>query len=308
MLDNLRAMGVFSCVVEQRSFNGAAKRLGITTSAVSQQIRSLEKELKVTLLHRSTRQVSLTEAGSLFFQSCQEMLQAAERGKIRLNEIQEKLVGEIRIAVTPTVAVLHIVPALTRWMQAHDNLSFMFQSDYNNHIDDLNNDIDIVIQLGIQDVDQEKFDIRPLISAKQILVASPHYLNKRPAIQQPEELVYQSLITIDILEEPGMAATLSNHHKGEEFEMSNIPSRIHTNNAFITKALCLHGHGIARLLTLNVQEEIKLGSLVQVLPDWQLPEYTFYAVTHKAEILPTKIKRCLDLLQDHFSKLSYNLV
>jgi DNA-binding MarR family transcriptional regulator len=67
MLDQLRAMGVFACVVEKSSFSGAARELGITTSAVSQQIRSLEHEMDVTLLHRSTRKLSLTEAGQAFF-------------------------------------------------------------------------------------------------------------------------------------------------------------------------------------------------------------------------------------------------
>lgn len=66
MLENLRAMGVYACVVERGSFSGAAKDLGITTSAVSQQIRSLEQELNVTLLHRSTRKISMTEAGQAF--------------------------------------------------------------------------------------------------------------------------------------------------------------------------------------------------------------------------------------------------
>lgn len=307
MLDNLRAMGVFSCVVEQRSFNGAAKRLGITTSAVSQQIRSLEKDLNITLLHRSTRQVSLTEAGSLFFQSCQEMLQAAERGKIRLNEIQEKLVGDVRISVTPTLAVLHIVPALSRWMQAHENLNFNLKADYNDYIDALDSNIDIVIRLGTHGVDLDKFDVHPLIVARQILVAAPHYLQKRATIHTPEDLLYHSLITIDVLEEPGMEASLSRDAYPEKFELANIQSRLHTNNAFIMKALCIHGHGICRTLMLSLQKELKSGELIQILPEWQLPEYTFYAVTHKQEILPTKIKRCIELLKKHFNDLPTGL-
>jgi DNA-binding transcriptional LysR family regulator len=89
MLDNLRSMAVFACVVERGSFSGAARDLGITTSAVSQQIRSLEEEMDVLLLHRSTRKLSMTEAGQAFFISCQEMVAAAERGKIRINELRD---------------------------------------------------------------------------------------------------------------------------------------------------------------------------------------------------------------------------
>ena len=118
MLDQLRSMGVFACVVEKSSFSGAARDLGITTSAVSQQIRSLEQEMEVTLLHRSTRKLSLTEAGQAFFYSCQEMLAAAERGKIRINELRDDLVGDLRIATTPELGATHLVPALSHWVSA----------------------------------------------------------------------------------------------------------------------------------------------------------------------------------------------
>ena len=109
MLDQLRAMGVFACVVEKNSFSGAARELGITTSAVSQQIRSLEQGMDAVLLHRSTRKLSLTEAGQAFFHSCQEMISAAERGKIRINQLRDDLIGDLRIASTPELCANHII-------------------------------------------------------------------------------------------------------------------------------------------------------------------------------------------------------
>lgn len=81
MLDQLRAMGVFACVVEKSSFSGAARELGITTSAVSQQIRSLENEMDVILLHRSTRKLSLTEAGQAFSQVAKKCWQQQKEAK-----------------------------------------------------------------------------------------------------------------------------------------------------------------------------------------------------------------------------------
>jgi DNA-binding transcriptional LysR family regulator len=113
MLDNLRSMAVFASVVERGSFSAAARDLGITTSAVSQQVRSLEHEMGVVLLHRSTRKLSLTEAGHAFFQSCQEMVEAAQRGRIRINELRDELIGDLRIATTPELGANHVVPALS---------------------------------------------------------------------------------------------------------------------------------------------------------------------------------------------------
>lgn len=301
MLDNLRAMGVFSCVVEEKSFNGAAKKLGITTSAVSQQIRSLENELKITLLFRSTRKVSLTEAGILFFQSCQEMLAAAERGKIRINEIQNHMIGPINLATTPTLGVLHIVPALSRWIQAHDGLEFNIKADYNDNIELLNSELDIVIQLEATGVDLEKYDVHPLVTSKQMVVAAPSYLNKQSiVIQNPLDLEAYSFISVKTLDE--LKSNFFFYSPSNKAKISPIiSSRIKTNNIFIMKTLCIAGHGFCRILALNIQEELKNGELVQVLPEWQMPDYTFYAITRKDEQQASKIKRCIELLKSYFS-------
>lgn len=147
MLDQLRAMGVFACVVEKSSFSGAARELGITTSAVSQQIRSLENEMEVILLHRSTRKLSLTEAGQAFFHSCREMLAAAERGKVRINELRDELVGDLRIATTPEIGAMHLVPALSHWISAHRGLSVHFEAE-NKYIDLIEGRIDIAVRMS----------------------------------------------------------------------------------------------------------------------------------------------------------------
>ena len=172
MLDQLRAMGVFACVVEKNSFSGAARSLGITTSAVSQQIRSLEQEMEVTLLYRSTRKLSLTEAGQAFFHSCQEMLAAAERGRIRINELRDDLVGELRISTTPELAANHIVPALSHWMSAHRGLAVHLEAD-NQCVNLMEQRIDIALRLSSK-LEETPFHVVPLarVALKPPMVAS----------------------------------------------------------------------------------------------------------------------------------------
>ena len=169
MLDQLRAMGVFACVVEKNSFSGAARELGITTSAVSQQIRSLEQDMEVVLLHRSTRKLSLTEAGQAFFHSCQEMLSAAERGKIRINELRDDLIGELRIASTPELCANHVIPALSHWMSAHRGLSVHLEAD-NQYIDLIDGRIDIALRMSPK-IDDQQLHAVPLAHVEQVLVA-----------------------------------------------------------------------------------------------------------------------------------------
>ncbi|MDN8284779.1 LysR family transcriptional regulator [Acinetobacter baumannii] len=300
MLDQLRAMGVFACVVEKSSFSGAARELGITTSAVSQQIRSLENEMDVILLHRSTRKLSLTEAGQAFFSSCQEMLAAAERGKIRINELRDDLIGDLRIATTPDLAVQHIIPALSHWMSAHRGLSVHFEVGHR-YIDLIEERIDIAVRMSSTPV-EESDSVIPMAFVDQILVASPSYLNQTSPILHPNDLNNHELLSINAMND-SRSFNFQHAKTGEKLNIE-MASRLQSNNLQVAKALCQQGHGIARILYLDAQKELKNGSLIEILPDWKLPAFTLYAEIAKHDQQPMKIQRCVEALKQYFSQLA----
>ncbi|ENW46445.1 LysR family transcriptional regulator [Acinetobacter baumannii] len=300
MLDQLRAMGVFACVVEKSSFSGAARELGITTSAVSQQIRSLENEMDVILLHRSTRKLSLTEAGQAFFSSCQEMLAAAERGKIRINELRDDLIGDLRIATTPDLAVQHIIPALSHWMSAHRGLSVHFEVGHR-YIDLIEERIDIAVRMSSTAV-EESDSVIPMAFVDQILVASPSYLNQTSPILHPNDLNNHELLSINAMND-SRSFNFQHAKTGEKLNIE-MASRLQSNNLQVAKALCQQGHGIARILYLDAQKELKNGSLIEILPDWKLPAFTLYAEIAKHDQQPMKIQRCGEALKQYFSQLA----
>ncbi|MDC4591124.1 LysR family transcriptional regulator [Acinetobacter baumannii] len=300
MLDQLRAMGVFACVVEKSSFSGAARELGITTSAVSQQIRSLENEMDVILLHRSTRKLSLTEAGQAFFSSCQEMLAAAERGKIRINELRDDLIGDLRIATTPDLAVQHIIPALSHWMSAHRGLSVHFEVGHR-YIDLIEERIDIAVRMSSTAV-EESDSVIPMAFVDQILVASPSYLNQTSTILHPNDLNNHELLSINAMND-SRSFNFQHAKTGEKLNIE-MASRLQSNNLQVAKALCQQGHGIARILYLDAQKELKNGSLIEILPDWKLPAFTLYVEIAKHDQQPMKIQRCVEALKQYFSQLA----
>ncbi|MDC5084730.1 LysR family transcriptional regulator [Acinetobacter baumannii] len=300
MLDQLRAMGVFACVVEKSSFSGAARELGITTSAVSQQIRSLENEMDVILLHRSTRKLSLTEAGQAFFSSCQEMLAAAERGKIRINELRDDLIGDLRIATTPDLAVQHIIPALSHWMSAHRGLTVHFEVGHR-YIDLIEERIDIAVRMSSTAV-EESDSVIPMAFVDQILVASPSYLNQTSPILHPNDLNNHELLSINAMND-SRSFNFQHAKTGEKLNIE-MASRLQSNNLQVAKALCQQGHGIARILYLDAQKELKNGSLIEILPDWKLPAFTLYAEIAKHDQQPMKIQRCVEALKQYFSQLA----
>ncbi len=298
MLAKLRAMGVFACVVENGSFSGAAKVLGITTSAVSQQVRSLENDLNVKLLYRSTRKIHLTEAGQVFFKCCQEMITVANLGKLQICELQDKLAGELSIATTPEFGALQIVPALTQWMKAHQTLQVRIEAS-NQYIDLAERGIDIAIRMSSKIEEQENYEYIPIMQVKQVLLAAPHYFNQHSQINHPLDLLDHYLLPVDLMKDYSKLK-LTHQETGEKIDIE-MPVQVRTNNVLVMKSLCLHGHGIARILHFDAQQELRQTDLVEVLPDWKLPDFILYAVVLKREEQPTKITRCIETLKTFFN-------
>ncbi|WP_201609892.1 LysR family transcriptional regulator [Psychrobacter submarinus] len=296
MLDNLRGMAVFASVVEHGSFSGSARELGITTSAVSQQIRSLENELGVVLLHRSTRKLSLTEAGESFYESAKDVVSAAEQGRIKVNQLRDELAGSLRIATTPELGVHHILPALSTWMAAHDDLSITYLAD-NRYVDMIDERIDIAVRMS-PSIDNSALSSHPLSDVRQLLVASPQYLRQHKKIESPKDLADHQLICIDIMQD----ASYVELSKTETSKKTRIKmdSRIHTNNVFMALTLAKEGHGIIRIMEMDVRRELENGNLVEVLTGYQLPSFVLYAVTLNREQQPAKITRCLEVLKKYF--------
>lgn len=296
MLDNLRGMAVFASVVGHGSFSGAARQLGITTSAVSQQIRSLEKDLGVVLLHRSTRKLSLTEAGASFYEAAKDVVTAADQGRIKVNQLRDELAGSLRIATTPELGVNHILPALSTWMAAHDDLSIYFLAD-NHYIDMIDERADIAIRMS-PNIKDSSVATYPLAEVKQMLVASPDYLRQYEKITKPRDLAKHQLIGIDLMKDPN-SLEFSHVETGKKNRVK-ISSRIQTNNVFLATRLAKEGHGLVRVMSLDVQKELEAGELVEVIPEYSLPHFILYAVTLDREQQPAKITRCLEVLKKYF--------
>ena len=296
MLDNLRGMAVFASVVGHGSFSGSARELGITTSAVSQQIRSLENELGVVLLHRSTRKLSLTEAGESFYEAAKDVVSAAEQGRIKVNQLRDELAGSLRIATTPELGVNHILPALSTWMAAHDDLSITLLAD-NHYVDLIDERIDIAIRMS-PTINDSKLNSYPLTDVRQVLVASPQYLRQHEKLEGTKGLGDHQLICIDIMKDANYIE-LTQVETGKKTR-TKMASRIHTNNVFMATTLAKKGHGMVRLMELDIKKELESGELVEVFTGFQLPSFVLYAVTLDREQQPAKITRCLEVLKKYF--------
>ena len=291
MLENLRGMAVFASVVRHGSFSGAAKELGITTSAVSQQIRSLESDLGVVLLHRSTRKLSLTEAGASLFESAKNMVRAAEEGRDNVSQLRDGLLGNLRIATTPELAADYVLPALSGWLDKHADLSLRIVTS-NTAVDMIVERVDLSIYLSSQN--KEKEAGIPLTKASQVLLASPEFLNSVESIDAPKAL--NGMPYIAQTENESLVIS-----KGAVKDTVKPYSRFVTNNSTLALHLAKEGYGVVRSNLLDAKEAIEKGELVQVLEDYELPALTLYAKTLSKDQQPAKVQRCLEVMAEYFN-------
>lgn len=290
MLDNLRGMAVFASVVRHGSFSGAAKELGITTSAVSQQIRSLELDLGVALLHRSTRKLSLSEAGESLYTAALQMVKAVEQGRDSVSQLKDEIAGSLRIATSPEIAREYLISALSTWLDEHENLSLNLIAR-GEELDMIEDRIDLAVVL------EENPQGVTLTKVKQLLLASPGYLDVHDAIGAPKDLSSHVFITHGDKQNENLE-----FQKGEDKFSIRVSSRLMSNNQAIALDLAAAGYGIVKSSELNAKALIESGKLVPVLADYQLPTLTLGASTVAKEQMPTKAKKCLEMLIAYFDK------
>lgn len=286
VLDKLRGMAIFASVVQHGSFSGAGKELGITTSAVSQQIRSLEEDLGISLLQRSTRKLSLTEAGANLYDSARQIITSAEEGHNKVSQLRHGISGSLRIATLPQITHKHLLPALSGWFDEHKELSWHFIT-LNCKVDMIDDRVDLAVVLKTK----PSPDDTVLAEIPQMLLASPKYLQGH-TIDTLEDLLAYNFITCgttDILEVS----------QNQELFSVKVNSNVSSDNTELSLDLAIAGYGIVKTNVLEAKDAICAGKLMPVLTQHHLPNVFLVAQTN-AKSQPAKVARCIEILQAYF--------
>ena len=292
-MEQLKRMAVFATVVDRGSMVAAAEVLGMTASAVSQQIRKLEDSTQVSLLHRTTRKLTLTEAGATFYQSCAQVLALAQQAEQRLAELRDAPVGELRIAAPVGFSGRRLSAALAPLLQAHSGLSLklFFQDE---QVDLVEQRIDLAIRVG--HLEDSSLVARHIGDSRMLLCAAPSYLARKPSIGRPEDLLGQDWLALNSDLQNSM---LTLQGPGDEVQKLRIESRVSCNNILAVRQFTLAGMGISLQPEQEIREELALGSLRVLLPDWQLPPFGIYLVTPRREAQPAKVRYAIEALRQH---------
>lgn len=295
MLDQLRRMAVLATVAEQGSLVAAARQLQTTTSAVSQQLRALERDMGVTLLHRSTRRMSLTPAGERFVEGCRAMLQAAREAQTQLHRLRDAPEGELRISA-PVGTARWIAPALAPLMAAHPGLALHLEVD-DGFTDLVAKRIDLAIRFGKL---PDSSWVAQRIGQKTIgLYAAPSYLARRGVPTSVDDLAAHDWLALRPDTSPFQTLPL----RGPDGASSvlRLTPRVSSNNQLSLQQLCEAGLGLALLSPDDVAASQAQGRLLPLLSGWQLPELPVHALTPQRDAQPAKVRHAIDALRQALS-------
>ncbi len=292
-----KGMAVFATVVEAGSLSAAGRRLGISTSAVSQHLRRLEERLGVVLLNRSTRKLGLTDAGQSIAAHCQSIVSAAEAIEQQLSRGREAPSGQLRLSA-PQGLSRHIASALSPLLARNPGLSLHLLLD-DEFVDLIEERIDVALRVG--HLPDSNWVARRLCDIECVFCAAPAYLAQRPPICRPDDLVGQQWL--------GAARNSAPHEllltgpQGESRSVLIAP-RVHSNSRQSLSQMCCAGLGLAHMARLEVEDELRTGSLVPVLPSWTRPAYPVWAVTPRRDIGSAKVRDAIEAIERHLLTLA----
>jgi DNA-binding transcriptional LysR family regulator len=288
MSDRLQELAVFVRAAESGSFSRAARELGLSQPSVSRIIGELEARLGVTLLLRTTRRITVTDAGALFLDRAREILAEIEDAEDAARGV-DSLRGTIRLAIPVVYGTREIIPRLPKFLSIHPMLHVEL-SVADQRQDLVAEGADIAIRLG--DLDDSVFGARKLATLQRMLVASPSYLAARGAPKTPADLASH-----DCIFGPVNFGRDSWSFTRNGTEMSvGVRGRIHTNSGPGAFASVMAGLGIAMVSTVMAGPEIRAGALVPLLRSYKLSTVDVHAVFPGGPRPSTKVRALVDFL------------
>lgn len=293
-MDQLHAMEIFVEVARLRSFSAAGRRLGLTRAMVSKCIAQLEARLDVRLLYRSTREVSLTDAGQAYLGPCIATVEQAREAARAISPAGAELAGPLRIQAPSSFGSEWLADAVARFSLRHPLLrASLFVDDA--LLDPIRHGFDLTIRVG-GIPDTSGLSLRSLAPCRGVLCASPAYLERRGTPQTPDGLLEHQCLHFSHLTD----GTSWHFAKGGEHTTVKVNAGFTANNGLVLHQAALRGLGIVYSTTFLAWRNLLDGSLVRVLPDWELPLNDLTALYPSGRQLSPKVRALIDFLVEEY--------
>jgi DNA-binding transcriptional LysR family regulator len=293
-MDRLQAMEMFVRVVETGSFSKAAREFATTQPTVTKQVAATEARLKVRLLNRNTRGVSLTEAGALYYDKCKTIVREAEEAENIVRTRQSQAQGLLRVGSSVAFGRRVVVPLALEFMRQHPQLQvdLSFEDRYT---DLVAQGIDVAIRLG--KLADSALGARFLGTNPWLMVASPRYLKRAGAPRRPQDLSGHETLIYSSVQGSDVWRVVS--PRGEALTVP-VTARLRSNNLSAVLAAARSDMGVAALPWYVAADSLAGGAIVEVLKGHSLPEQEIHAVYPSPKLVPQKVLAFIAFLQGRF--------
>ncbi|MES2298006.1 MAG: LysR family transcriptional regulator [Pseudomonadota bacterium] len=293
-MDQLHAMAVFVEVARLRSFTGAGASLGLTRAMVSKHIMQLEQRLDARLLHRSTREVSLTDAGQAYLAPCIATLAQAREAQRAVGHAGAELAGPLRIQAPAGFGAAWLGEALARFNVRHPQLTpSLFVDDA--LLEPIRHGFDLTIRVG-GIPDSSGLAMRRLAPCRAVLCASPDYLARAGVPDAPEQLAAHRCLHFSHLTD----GTTWHFKRGKDRRSVRVVPAFTANSGLVLQQAALQGLGIVYSTTFLAWRHLLDGALVPVLADWALPLNDLVALYPATRQLSPKVRAVVDFLVEEY--------
>ena len=298
-MDTLADVAVFVQVVERGSFTAAANRLDLSKAVVSKYVTRLENQLGVRLLNRTTRRLSLTEAGRLFYERGKQGLQHIEEAQNLVGLLQDEPRGTLRLNAPMSFGILHVAPALGDFLARYPDLSVDLNLD-DRKVDMVEEGFDVSIR--ITNLSDSSLIARRIAPCRHAIVAAPDYLSRRGTPQSPADLLGHHIITYRYQE---AALEWSFHTENDEQISIAVTGAVRMNNSLAIREALVGGLGITRTPTFVVGRDIREGRLREVLTDYRSPTVPIYMIYPRRRHLQPKVRAFMDFMSQRITEKPY---
>ncbi|MFB0979465.1 MAG: LysR family transcriptional regulator [Alteromonadaceae bacterium] len=289
----LDGISVFVQVVQSKSFVNAAEKMNHSTSYISKEVSKLESRLGVRLLHRTTRTLSLTSEGEVYYRQCQQIIEDALQVESNISGRQQIPQGRLKLSCPVGIGVSRIRPILAEFIAKYPKITL--DIDLNDHKVDLISDgFDIVIRAAAQ-LEDSSLISRRFMNSTRLTLASPKYLKIHGTPKHPDELKDHQMISYRNLKNPEVWQYIT--QSGQKIQIQ-VNSRVLCNNSEMMTSLCLAGQGIIRMPLFNLSDEVITGKLVPLFEDLMPINIGVYLVYPSRKNMPAKLKCFIDFIVD----------
>ncbi|RWA71656.1 MAG: LysR family transcriptional regulator [Mesorhizobium sp.] len=286
-MDRLDAMSLFVATVEAGSLSAAARRAGMPLATVSRKLSELEKHLKTRLLNRSTRRLTLTDAGQSYLAACRRILgEVSEAERTAAGEYSSPT-GELVITAPVVFGRLHVLPVVTAFLAAYPEVAIRLTlSDRITQL--VEEHIDLAVRIG--ELPDSAMVAMRVGAIRRIVCASPAYLAEHGTPAQPQDLIDHTSITFEGLASPATWSFLT----GRSETAVPVRSRLQVNTAEAAIDAAIAGVGLTRVLSYQADAAVRAGTLRVVLEPFEPPPWPVSLVHAGRVLLPVKLRAFLD--------------